>query len=116
MEAVNAEQRTIERLANVSQLAIGQKNGEVGAHGVLPDGSALFVPLGDAIDVKKECDRLGQEMARMDQLLVQVAGKLANAQFTERAPKDVVEKERVKEQSWREQREALAAKLRVLGC
>jgi valyl-tRNA synthetase len=49
-------------------------------------------------------------------MLASVAGKLRNEQFTSRAPKDVVDKERAKEQSWREQKETLAAKLRVLGC
>ena len=42
--------------------------------------------------------------------------KLANDQFVSRAPADVVEREREKEQTWREQRETLAAKLGALGC
>jgi valyl-tRNA synthetase len=55
-------------------------------------------------------------MERLERQLAAVAGKLANAQFVARAPSDVVEREREKESSWREQRETLATKLRALGC
>ena len=74
------------------------------------------MPLGDAIDVERECARLQDELTRLDGQLKSVAGKLANEKFVSRAPADVVEREREKEQSWREQRETLAAKLRALGC
>ena len=116
LEAFNAEQRTIERLAKIAKLSMEGGHHGVGAHQVLPDGSSVFVPLGDAIDIGKECARLGAEVNRMDQQLSSVAATLANEQFIRRAPPDVVERERAKERSWREQREALAGKLRVLGC
>jgi valyl-tRNA synthetase len=66
--------------------------------------------------VAKECARLGKELTRLDTQLTGVFRKLENAQFISRAPAEVVEREREKERSWQEQREALAAKLRVLGC
>ena len=87
-----------------------------GAHQVLPDGSSVFVALGDAIDVQQECARLAGELERIDEQLAGVAAKLSNQQFITRAPADVVERERDKERSWREQRETLADKLRALGC
>jgi valyl-tRNA synthetase len=116
LQAFNAEQRTIERLAKLSRLSTDAPPEEAGAHQVLPDGSTVFVPLGDAIDVARECERLRGELERMDKQLAGVAAKLANRKFTSRAPAEVVEREREKERSWREQREALADKLRVLGC
>ena len=116
LQAFNAEQRTIERLAKLSRLATEDPPQEAGAHQVLPDGSTVFVPLGDAIDVAKECERLTGELERMDGQLTSVAAKLANEKFVSRAPAEVVEREREKERSWREQHEALAEKLRVLGC
>jgi valyl-tRNA synthetase len=82
----------------------------------LADGSGVFVPLADAIDVRKECERLGRERERLDRQLEAQAAKLANQQFIGRAPAEVVERERAKERSWREQRDALAAKLSSLGC
>jgi valyl-tRNA synthetase len=115
-EGFNAEERTIERLAKIAALGRTIPDGGVGAHAILPDGSAVFVPLGDAIDVAKECARLRQELERVDALLSGVAGRLGDARFVSRAPAEVVERERTKEKTWREQRTTLADKLRVLGC
>jgi valyl-tRNA synthetase len=117
LEAFNAEQNTIERLAKIGELSMdGGETGGVGAHQVLPDGSSVFVPLGDAIDVERECKRLNGELERLEKQLSGVASKLANENFISRAPAEVVDREREKERSWQEQREALAAKLLVLGC
>ena len=115
-EACNAEQRTIERLARIEGLVQTAPPSGVGAHAVLTDGSAVFVPLGDAIDVARECARLRDEVARLDTQLAAVARTLDNERFLARAPADVVARERAKESSWREQRATLAEKLRVLGC
>ena len=115
-EACNAEQRTIERLARIDGLTLGAPPSGVGAHAVLTDGSAVFVPLGDAIDVERECARLRDEVARLDTQLAAVARTLDNARFLAKAPADVVARERAKESSWREQRATLVEKLRVLGC
>jgi valyl-tRNA synthetase len=116
-EAFNAEQATIERLARIAGLETGPvPAGVVGAHAVLGDGSSVFVPLDDAIDVGRECARLQDELNRVDQLLAGVARTLGNENFLRRAPADVVEREHVKEATWREQRAALAGKLHVLGC
>jgi valyl-tRNA synthetase len=129
-EAFLAERQTIERLAKVGELTVALDGGEVaaagsggpgradetGAHIVLADGSSVFVPLADAVDVQQECARLTKERERLDRQLEAVAAKLANQQFVERAPAEVVERERAKQQSWREQRDALAGKLRALGC
>lgn len=117
LAAFNAERSTIERFAKLSEFAIdGADTETIGAHGVLPDGSSVFVPLGDAIDVSSECARLNGELERIDKQLTGVSKKLQNEQFVSRAPAEVVEREHEKERSWKEQREALAAKLRALGC
>jgi valyl-tRNA synthetase len=116
VEAFNAEQRTIERLARIERLVAGDAPSGVGAHAVLGDGSAVFVPLGDAIDVARECARLREEMERIDGQLAGLARTLSNERFLAKAPADVVARERAKESSWREQRATLADKLRVLGC
>ena len=117
LAAFKAEQATIERLAKLGELSLDGAGSEtVGAHAVLSDGSSAFVPLGDAIDVASECDRLNGELERIDKQLTGVSKKLKNEQFVSRAPAEVVEREHEKERSWTEQREALAAKLRALGC
>ncbi len=54
----------------------------------------LFVPLEGLIDAGAERDRLDKELARRRQDLVRIEGKLGNASFVEKAPAEVVAKER----------------------
>jgi valyl-tRNA synthetase len=54
----------------------------------------LFFPVGELLDVEKEVTRLRGEMEKLDKELARIGAKLSNANFIERAPADVVEKER----------------------
>jgi valyl-tRNA synthetase len=114
--ALELEQGTIQRLAKLSALAFATPAEAVGGHAVLSDGSSVFVPLGDAIDLGRECTRLGGELARLDGLIASQESKLGNERFVSRAPAQVVENERQKLVSWREQAGVLAEKRRLLGC
>src|SRR5947208_3940933 len=110
------ERDTIVRLAQLSELRLDDGLGGEGAHAVLADGSEVFVALADAIDVRQECRRLSGELTRLEQQLAALDAKLGNKNFVARAPAEVVAKEREKERAWRDQRQALADKLRSLGC
>ncbi|MDX2192018.1 MAG: valine--tRNA ligase [Gemmatimonadales bacterium] len=114
--AFRDEALTIRRLAKVSAVAVGEAAHQEGGHAVLTDGTAIVVPLGDLIDREKECLRLGAECERLRQLVAAQEGKLANEQFTSRAPAAVVDKEREKLASWREQLGVLEANRGALGC
>lgn len=114
--ALRRERQTITRLAKVSDLVFGESTERVGGHAVLSDGTSVFVPLGDAIDIERECGRLGAEVDRLDQLVASQEKKLGNEQFVSRAPADVVAREREKLGTWRDQREVLARKRETLGC
>ena len=114
--AIGQERATVTRLAKVSELSFGEPRERVGGHAVLSDGTAVFVPLGDAIDVERECGRLTAEVDRLGLLVAAQERKLANQQFVSRAPADVVTREREKAATWREQREVLGRKLELLGC
>jgi valyl-tRNA synthetase len=113
---IGRERATVTRLAKVSELSFGEPRERVGGHAVLSDGTAVFVPLGDAIDVERECGRLSAEVDRLGLLVEAQERKLANQQFVSRAPADVVTREREKAVTWREQREVLGRKLELLGC
>ncbi|HEU4700304.1 MAG TPA: valine--tRNA ligase [Gemmatimonadales bacterium] len=122
-QAVEREMGTILRLAKVSAFAVTDaaapgagEGGDAGGHAVLSDGSAIVVPLGDTIDLAKECARLGAEADRLRGLVAGQEKKLANEQFVARAPADVVAREREKLESWREQVAVLDDKRRRLGC
>jgi valyl-tRNA synthetase len=114
--ALERERATVARLARVSDLAFGEPAERVGGHAVLADGTAVFVPLGDAIDVERECARLGSEVERLLRVVEGQEKKLSNEQFVSRAPADVVERERQKLASWREQHGVLVGKRDRLGC
>jgi len=115
--AFEGERETIARLGQLGELGFDGRAARVaGAHAVLADGSEVFVALADAIDVQQECRRLSSELGRLDRQLAGLAGKLTNQNFVARAPAEVVAKEREKERAWRDQRQALADKLRSLGC
>jgi valyl-tRNA synthetase len=114
--ALTAERETVMRLATLEALDVNGGKPAAGAHAVLADGSEVVVQLAGAIDVKQECQRLGEELTRLDRQLQSLAAKLANDNFVSRAPAEVVAKERDKERTWREQRDVLAGKLSALGC
>jgi len=114
--AVASELGTVQRLARVSTVHHGDAPSEPGGHAVLSDGRAVFVPLGDALDLDRECARLGAEVARLGQLVEGQRRKLANPQFVARAPATVVEGEREKLSAWQEQAAVLAGKRTLLGC
>jgi valyl-tRNA synthetase len=111
-----SEGETIRRLAKVADLSFGEPTDEPGAHDVLSDGNGIFVPLGDAIDIARECARLGTEIERLGKLITTQHRKLANTQFVDRAPALVVDNERRKLSAWEEQSTVLAEKRRLLGC
>jgi valyl-tRNA synthetase len=116
LAALRREQATVIRLAKLSELSFEESAERVGGHAVLSDGTAVFVPLGDTIDVGRECSRLGSEVDRLIRLVESQEKKLGNQQFVSRAPSDVVERERQKLSTWKEQREVLLKKRELLGC
>jgi valyl-tRNA synthetase len=112
--ALDVETRALERLARVSAVK-GQANGGAGAHAVLRGGTELFVPLAGLIDLERERERLGKELERLESQLRATYARLANESFTQRAPADVVDREREKAENFKDQRDRLSAKLAALG-
>ena len=110
------ERATIIRLAKLSALSFAQSHERVGGHAVLSDRTTVFVPLGDAIDIGRECGRLGTEVDRLLRLVESQEKKLGNEQFVSRAPSDVVDRERHKLTTWKEQCDVLVKKRELLGC
>jgi valyl-tRNA synthetase len=116
--ALAMEQMTIQRLAKLSALELQDADGhlEDAAGAVLSDGTAVSVPLGDLVDLEKECARLAVEHQRLTELIESQHAKLSNEQFVSRAPAAVVQKERDKLASWREQAGVLSTRRQRLGC
>jgi valyl-tRNA synthetase len=117
LEAVlRAEERSVKRLGRVAAVERGAvEDGKGGAHAVLRAGGELFVPLADLIDVDKERDRLAREIERLQGQLRGTEAKLGNEQFISKARPEVVEREREKAASLREQADRLQEKLEALA-
>jgi valyl-tRNA synthetase len=113
---IGAYARYLQKLARVSSI-------EIVASGFKPrlsssavvDGIEIFVPLEGMIDVAAERQRLEKEIGRLQELVESIERKLANPQFVERAPKEVVEKEREKKKSFTVNLEKLRKNLEHLA-
>ncbi len=113
-EALASEARMLHDLARVEKVVFGRADGEIGASAVLRSGAELFVPLAGVLDLERERTRLQDELAHIAGLLRGTEGKLGNDSFVARAPAEVVERERTKLASYREQHDKLASKLAAL--
>jgi len=88
-----------------------------------PEGSAmgfakgveLFVPLGSLIDVDVEKDRITKEIARLETFIFGIDKKLSNRDFLERAPEQVVDKEKQKQADARQKLDTLKRNLDYLS-
>jgi valyl-tRNA synthetase len=98
-----------------SAVKVGGQSAEAGAaHAVLVDGSEVIVPLGGLVDLSKECGKLRAELEQLEIQLGALSKRLQNEGFTKRAPANVVEAERKKEQDWTKRRQQLAEKVTAL--
>lgn len=105
----------LERMSRVAGLVWGAApEGAIGAHAVLRSGANLFLPLEDVVDLDRERQRLREEIERIVGRLAASDKKLANANFIERAPAEVVEKEREKAATAADQMKGLSEKLALL--
>ncbi len=113
--ALDAEGRALARLARVDDARTDGAVAKRAAHAVLSDGTELTLPLEGVIDLERERARLGAERDRLDAQLRATEARLGNEQFTSKAPAEVVQREREKAGSFREQIERLRRKLDALA-
>ena len=86
------------KLANVDNITI-EKNIEppkVSASAVL-DFCQIYVPLEGKIDIEAEKARLSKSLAETEKFINGISKKLNNKAFTQKAPKEIIEKERERE-------------------
>ncbi|ABB31198.1 valyl-tRNA synthetase [Geobacter metallireducens RCH3] len=99
-------------LARVSDLAIGTGLERPADAAISVAGDVeVAVPLRGLVDVEEEEKRLLKEIGKLDKDIEFLAKKLANPSFVERAPADVVAKEREKLTEFSQKKEVLLASL-----
>ena len=75
----------------------------------------VFVPLRGLIDIDRELNRLNKELQALEKDLGRVQGKLNNKGFLDKAPAEVVEKERDKEAELNSKIIAIKERLAMFG-
>ena len=108
------EAALIGRLARTNIIVGAATDAGAAAHLLLADGTDIAVPLGGIVDVEKECGKLRTEVEALEKQLTALSQRLANPGFTSRAPANVVEAERAKEQEWTTRRDQMRAKIESL--
>jgi len=105
----------IRRMARASEF--GPLSGEMpkGAAQAVLDEATIVLPLAGVIDLDAERARLARERAKAEQETEKIAKKLDNADFVRRAPAEVVEENRDRLQSARDEIARLDAALRRIG-
>ncbi len=98
----------IERLARISDLQVGDGDIPEGSVQDVLDETTLVLPLADVIDIAEEKARLEKEIAKFDQEIEKFDKKLANENFTAKAPSEVVQEQKDRRE------EAQASKARLV--
>ena len=81
-------------LANLDSIEwLGDTQAPLSATAVVGDMEVL-VPIAGLVDIDQEIARLSKETAKLQADQSKIEGKLSNAAFTDRAPAEVVDKER----------------------
>ncbi|KJR99436.1 MAG: valyl-tRNA synthetase [Peptococcaceae bacterium BRH_c4a] len=106
----------IENLAVGKVQIVGslQEKPDQAAHAVTR-GVEIFVPLKGLIDIGQETVRLTKELESIEKDLTRIKGKLSNEGFLSKAPGDVIEKEKTKENDLSSRHSSITKRLQMLG-
>ncbi|KAB2834227.1 MAG: class I tRNA ligase family protein, partial [Caedimonadaceae bacterium] len=82
----------IERLAHVEIMDHELPSNTKGIIQCVVDDSVFLMPVGDILDVEKEKTRLAQELKKIQMDSAGLLKKLENSEFTQKAPAEILEK------------------------
>lgn len=104
------------KLAGISRLTIGLFGDAKPpkAMSAVVSGAELYLPLSGLIDIAQEIKRLEAELEMLNQEVSRGEKKLSNPGFVNKAPAEVVEKEREKLADWNLKRQRVEERLREL--
>jgi valyl-tRNA synthetase len=85
-----------------------------GAAALAIGGVTIYLPLAGMVDLEAERQRIGRELDNVDKQLQRIDGLLGNPKFTDKAPANVVDRERIKQDELRGQRAQLVDRLAEL--
>ena len=103
------------KLASASSVELLSEYTSDDAVMIATDSGSLYIPLAEVIDFEKERARLASEMEKNEREIERLEKKLSNEGFVAKAPKAVIDGERVKLSKYLETRESLSAAIKKLG-
>jgi valyl-tRNA synthetase len=113
LEKTSSYVRTLARLGEL-RIGIAETKPRAAATAVIK-GAEVYVPLEGILDLTQERDRLQKEIAKISKDIDVFSRKLSNKDFVDKAPKAVVEKDRLKLEDFKAKREKLEQSLKMLG-
>ncbi len=109
-------QNDLKELAQISELQFIEVSQKPERTAVAVAGDIeIYVPMQQLFDVGAERERIGKEITKTRQDVASFEGKLANKNFVDRAPKEIVEKERARLQEHKERLQKLESALNSLS-
>jgi valyl-tRNA synthetase len=117
LELLERERRMVCDLAKISVFSLG-KAGETQkpkqAAGTVVGNIEVFVVLKDILDFESESARLRKELVKLEKEYAMTSRKLSNDDFLQKAPPDVIEKEREKNGRLGEKIDKLNRRLEIM--
>ncbi len=102
LESLSTNEAYVRRLAKVESFSIGYDLSKPATSAsAVVRGTEIFVSLEGLVNVDAERSRLEKEIARVKGVMAGIESKLNNEQFVQRAPAQVIEKEKTKLDSMR---------------
>ena len=104
---------SLARLQSVSLLEEGQPSPACST--ALVGETEVLIPMANLIDRDQELARLNRELSRTEEQIGRIEGKLTNAQFVQKAPAAVIDRERAKLDELSVAKSTLAEKIEVIS-
>jgi valyl-tRNA synthetase len=106
----------LEKLARLSKI-MSEPATEIpkGTAQLVVDGSTLLIPLGDILDLDTERQRLEKALTEATKEITQMQVKLSNAEFTAKAPAEIIEKNQARLAEAMDAKEKLSKALARIG-
>ncbi len=110
-ERLQRHAEAIRRLARIERIELEDRPPAPRSIAVVVDETTFSMPVGEVIDLERERARLEKEIQRIETEMRKLDAKLANRNFLERAPAEVVATQRERRQAAEATREKLRAAL-----
>ena len=106
----------LQRLARVDRLEVGMELSRPPRSAVqLTEAAELYVPLAGLVDLQAETERIQREMDKLDRDITALNRKLSNPEFIQRAPAEVVARDRNRREALLQKKATLEESLRRLA-